>query len=564
MTDLEREAYTHAVADMLVAPDDHTRAAIAKRTAALTGRSLQTVYARLRQLGWQSGRKARADRGTSAVAVADLEPVSEMLAAARNKRGQPNLPGREAHRICQEQGMAAGTVSYGHMLRLLHRSGLGLRHMRAPEAAIPRVTDHPNHVWFFDISIAIQWYFRDEATGKKLDAYSDGDARFYEGKLHNFRKINKIIHRYVVTDHYTGAYYVRYYYSAGERAEDVVDFLWHAMSDKGALAQAWPFRGLPRRLVMDQGSANKSALVRNLLEELDIIPMYHKPKNAKASGSVETRHNHWQRSFEGRLRARKVPVQDLDELNGLAAKSAAVMNATRPHTRTKKPPMEVWVAIAPEQLREAPARAIVFQLATTSSRTATLTAELYLRAHPRKWQVAGEHVHAGQKVRFRLSPFCDVGIRVWDEFDRELAATPIDLDGVGFPTTGHFHKFDDAEHKGATAPTTPAQALAREVLGGEREVDLPVFSNLDQLLARQAYLSQPGIAWEARATAIAAEPVIASLTARQEIVRRLERPLSATEGAWWREAIGAGVTESRLDELYATFTHEGTATALAR
>jgi len=44
-----------------------------------------------------------------------------------------------------------------------------------------------------------------------------------------------------------------------------------------------------------------------------------------------------------------------------------------------------------------------------------------------------------------------------------------------------------------------------------------------------------------------------SLEAREEIVRRLGRPLGA-DGAWWRDRIGNGVTPDQLEALWEEFT----------
>lgn len=550
-----------AVVDLAAATDGASRRAVLAHLERVLGVSTATAYRLVQAAGWQSGRKPRADKGRSAVSTEDLREVAAIMAAGRNKRGQPNIPTTEAMRIAEEQDLPAAQLSYGRVKDLLRREGLSMGHLRAQEAGISRVTERPNQAWFFDISIAIQWYFRDAATGKRIDIYNDAGARFY--KPDQWQKVRKVIHRYCIVDHYSGAYWVQYYYSSGERAADVVDFLYSAMAPKGALAQAYPFRGLPEVLVMDQGSANKSSLVQTLLgkDGLNIQVQLHAAGNAKASGAVESRHEHWQKSYEGRLRLE--PAEDIPELNANAAKWCAVANAERAHTRHGRSPMQAWVTLPSTQLREAPDRESFFALASTAPRTGTLDMKCWLRADGRKWYVSGPHVHTGQKVRYRISPYVDQGIRVWDADSRELAVEELRFDVVSnFPLNGPREIIGSTgEDAGAAIARTPAQELVHQVEEGVREVSYDVFSGLDERIARQAFLSPQGQPWQASTSLLAAPTLLGSLDARDEVVRRLGRSLSIEEGAWWRERTAEGVTTADLDTLFEQFVAGDDATA---
>jgi hypothetical protein len=59
----------------------------------------------------------------------------------------------------------------------------------------------------------------------KQSAYQDAEARFYSNKIENFKQLKRVLHRYVWVDHFSGAYWVQYFYSAGENAADMVDFI---------------------------------------------------------------------------------------------------------------------------------------------------------------------------------------------------------------------------------------------------------------------------------------------------------------------------------------------------
>jgi len=551
MTEIERIACRSAMEDLQRARSRQERGVIMSRLAGLLGVTTRTAYRRLEKLGWSSGRAARRDKGSSRVSDEALVQISTIVAQARDKRGRPNMPVREAHRLAQELELEAAGLSYRQLQRRLNQSGLGLRHMRAPEASITRVSTHPNHVWLFDVSQAVQWYFRDPETGRKLDLYPDAGARFY--KLDQVKKVRKTIHRYLVADHTSGCYYVRYYYSGGERAEDVADFLFRAMAPKG-LNGAYPFRGVPRHIVFDLGSANRSALVTNLLDELGVSYEFHEQGNPKASGGVETRHNHWQRSFEGRLAQRF--ALDLDELNDRALHSCALYTAdeSRRHARHGMPVLEAWLRITDQQLVECPPRDVFFQLASGHEKTGTLDNRHHLRADSRRWEIRGENVHARQKVTYRLSPFTSTGIRVWDEWGRELAATEISIDGWGFASNGRRHVWHDEDAPGASAPPTPAQHISQAVKKGNGErVTLPVFDDLEERVARQTYLARQGQEWAPRDTAMAAAPVMGDLEALEEIFRRLGEPLVGEIGEWWRARIGDGITTSELEIAWTEF-----------
>ena len=551
-----RQVYEHAVADMQAARTQSERAEIPQRVADVLGVSLSTVYRNLKTVGWDSGRKEREDKGSRSLSEEDLREISRIMAKGRNKLGEPNMPLTETWRLAGETGMAAGGVSYSTLGRQLRETGLGLRHMMAPAPAIARVSRHPNHVWFFDPSVAVPWFFHDE-NGKRLGQYMDAGARFYMGKWENIKVIRRIIYRYLMVDHYSGAFYVRYYYSSGERYEDTADFFFHAMSKKGGddsvIAQAYPFRGIPWRMVADQGPGFKNGIIQSLLgkDGLNVKTQMHEVGNAKASGTVESRHNHWQRAFEGRTALR--PIEDLAELNALAEQFCAACNAERNHDRHGQPPIQVWSTITREQLVECPDRKTFFRLATSAPKVGTLDNRLYLQHDNRFWLLRGENLYPGQKITYKDAPFLDVGIRCWDEFKRELAAEEIRRDKAGFPLNGRFHVWDEEEHAGAAAPLPPAQQVSRAVVRGEDEVHLEnALGGIRERLEKRAQLAPEGQTWQP-AGALPTEPPMGSLEAREEIVRRLGRPLGA-DGAWWRDRIGNGVTPDQLEALWEEFT----------
>lgn len=560
-SDYEHAVYQRLMGQMLHETSRKARAAHVKDAARRLGRSVNTVYRNLERLGWSSGRKRRSDAGESLLADEHCQTVARIMARGRNKRGRCNVTVANAHRIAEEAGLVPPGLSTSTVARRLRELGLDRTRLVAQEPGIFQASSHPNHVWFFDISVAIQWYFRDD-DGNKLDLYNDAGARFYEGKIENLQRRRKVIRRYLVTDHYSGAYYVRYYYGTGELAEDVADFLWHAMSEKSIGRTHYPLRGIPRRIVFDQGSANKSALVANLLEGLGVETEFHAPGNAKASGSVETRHRHWQENFEGKLSQRR--AQNLIELNEWAEAEAAIACGELVHTRHGHPPSVMWNTIREDQLIEAPDRDVFYRLATGNLRNGVLTNRLVLRADGRKWHITGTSVFPGQRVAYKLSPFVDAGIRVWDGQGQELAATELQFDVAGFPVNGPVRRWDDDSAEGFRNKTSAAKRIVQAVDDGDTEDDrlTGVFDTSRQRAERLGFLATKGKQWSASTLSresVEAEPLLSSVDAREEVARRLNRALGA-DGDWWRERIGAGVTESQLDALFEEFTQETTTT----
>ena len=535
------------------------RSAVVKRIASMLDVTVATVYRRMRKKGWTSGRKKRKDAGTTSVSSSDLAMLTRLQASAVNKRGRPNLPLTEAYRMAQDQGLLDSDVTYSQVARVARAQGCGPTQLRAREASVARVSTYPNHVWFVDISVALQWHLKD-ADGKRISLRPNPEL-LYEGKRERLAGLREVLHRYTIVDHCTGAFYVQYYYSAGENAYDVVDFLCRAMQAKRQPG-GFPFRGVPKRLVADQGSAFKNYMVQNLTEGLGIEVELHAPGNAKASGAVETRHRHWQASFEARLA--QTHVGDLVALNEAAEDFAAVYQAQRPFRRalTQLPSMERWVRITDAQLVEPPARQVFMQLAAGKVEERVVDAYLRVRFENRWFELAGEHpVWPGQKVKVQRTPMLDVAVRVWDELDREYAVTELDFDEHGFPENGRSHEWDNAERAGASAPQTAAKkAFAATKAVAKVGTEEPVtdmgglFDDLSRQVAQQQYLrARTGTPWKGPETGLEGPP-LSSLDARERVVARLGRGLSLDEGRWWRERLGDGVTEARFDALFTEFT----------
>ncbi|HGP4460246.1 TPA: transposase family protein, partial [Pseudomonas aeruginosa] len=151
---------------------------------------------------------------------------------------------------------------------------------------------------------------------------------FYKNKPANLDRVAADrVWSYEITDHYTGWIYVRYVMGA-ESGENFCTVLIEAMQERGG---ADMLHGVPRILMMDPGSANISAMSKNLCCSLGIEVIVHAPGAARVTGSVENARNIIERKFESKLKFE--PVNDLDELNAQAKKWRAHFNATAVHSR---------------------------------------------------------------------------------------------------------------------------------------------------------------------------------------------------------------------------------------
>lgn len=318
------------------------RRALVQEAAEFFGFSSAKVYRRLRAAGWRSGRKLREDRGDCRITGDELRLVSNLMVESCRANGKRLLPAHDALEILRAQGKLSADVSPATALRVMRLRGLHPDQIMRPAPHTPLASLHPNHVWQFDVSLCVLFYL----GGAGLCAMDE--KRFYKNKPHNVERISKQrVWRYLVTDHYSGAFYMEYFLAAGENQETLFHFLMRAFFPRAH--EQDPLHGVPLRLVWDAGSANQSFLIRNLLDQLGVQHYAHTPGNPRAKGQVESTHNVIERHFEGRLYMSE--IRDLEHLNLEAHQWMRHFNGTREHSRHKHTRYGLWQTIRREQLR---------------------------------------------------------------------------------------------------------------------------------------------------------------------------------------------------------------------
>jgi hypothetical protein len=311
------------------------------------GRTKQSLYRIASLYGFDAGKRSRADTGRpkSGLTSGQVEFIAALLQKTGREVKGPIMPVARAIQIAEDNGIIEpGQVAPSTMNRLLRERQISKAALKAPEPYTPMRSLYPNHVHVFDASVCIQYYLK----GGGLAVMDERE--FYKNKPDNFKKIKERILRYVVTDHFSGAFYFRYYNTTGETQANLWDFLKEAWT--GIDSEKFPFRGVPFILLMDTGAANKSKSIVAFLNRLDVEIPKGMPYNARRQGTTEKTHNIIEEWFESGLRIQ--PATSEDEMNVWARDFMIWHNATQNHTRHGMTRTQCWLLIREEQLREIP------------------------------------------------------------------------------------------------------------------------------------------------------------------------------------------------------------------
>lgn len=371
------------------------RTALCKAAALDLGLSLATIYRKLEEVNVSvtPPRKRRVDAGQSDLTVDEALAISAamMESARRNEKRLYSLGDAvDALRIsgmirAETVNKATGELrpmSLSAISRALYSYGKHPDQLLAPAPVTELASTHPNHVWQIDASICVLYYLQPSAKVPGLQVM-DADE-FYKNKPKNLARIaaNRVW-SYEITDHASGWIYLEYVMGA-ESGENLCSVLINAMQERGG---SDILHGRPDILMMDPGSANTSAMAKNLCRSLGIQMIVHAPGAARVTGQVENARNIIERKFEAGLRFQ--PVADLDELNALAARWRGYFNATAVHSRHKKNRSAVWMSIREHQLIKVPNVEECRRLAVAEPESRKVTTKLRVSFQGREYDVSG-------------------------------------------------------------------------------------------------------------------------------------------------------------------------------
>mgnify|MGYP001596422737 CR=1 FL=1 len=415
------------------------RSCMIAQAAAAFGLSPQSVYRRLQAAGWRSGRKLRADKRDSRLSIDDARVISTAMRTSARANGKMLLGVQDAMDIVRANGLISAEVSSSTALRVMRLNGLHPEQLARPSPHVPLASLHPNHVWQFDVSLCVLFYL-DDGSLCIMD-----EKKFYKNKPANVARIEKHrCWRYLVTDHYTGTLFVKYFIAAGENQETLFNFLIDAFFKRDHDQD--PFHGVPFVFVWDAGSANQSYLIRNFLDQLNVRHFAHTPGNPRAKGQVEVTHNIIERKFEGRLHLMR--VKTLAELNHQAHIWMREFNANFEHSRHGNARYGLWQTIRREHLRVPASREVCEQLLHTKPETRRIKGNLVVSFRIKGFEAmeySVSHipdVRVGDAIEICVNPYrapnVDVLVRGADDAITHYECEPLQKNAAGYFWTDAF------------------------------------------------------------------------------------------------------------------------------
>jgi len=525
--------------------------------------SRQEVYRRLAAVGFSSGRKPRADRGRCMVDEDVAKRAAALVQGARRKSGKKTMPLSEALEILRENGVGQVDQETGEVV--LPQSSTTLSRAMRKYGCHPAMlvqgkphshmqSPHPNWCWQIDASLCVLFYLPKGG----LQVMEEGV--FYKNKIKNLERVaRERVWRYVVTDHYSGALYVRYVQAAGENAENLVETLILAMQPRG---MEDPMHGVTRNLLMDIGSANTSYLCLNFLKNMKVNVLVHKPGNSRAKGQVEQAQNLVETQFEGRLAYMR--IQSIEELQAAADKWRRHFNAWAVHSRHGRSRNSMWLTITEEQLRLAPSVELCRELVVTKPAQATVRDDMTITYSLKGF---GRHTYdlryipglvPKMKVVVMVNPYRApaVDVTTLNERGEETVWTvePVEITEAGFradaAVIGQAHK---------TLPDTVADRTLKEieaagVVAGRQSGEAPYgLDVLADLREAPAYIPRRGrdLGLDAARREI---PPMSHVEAARLLKARVGAAWTSETYAWLTQRYPDGVPPEDIDTIAAQLT----------
>ena len=489
------ELISNAARDLKKAdPCNGERGRIVARLAETLNRSLNTTYQYLKKYGgWESGKKPRRGKGKTCVPEALCRKIAGLVICGDRANGKRPMCIKDAVKRWEANGEGIADPETGEITmpsvetisRAMRRYGCHPDQLRVASPSVRMRTEYPNRLWQADASVCVLYRIR--GTGNiglmKEESYN-------EKKPENLIKIrNTRIVRYIVVDHCSGNFYLRYEQAAGEDAKGFLDTLIDAMTDRGPQDV---MHGVPEILYTDPGPGPASSLVTGFCGQMEITPAQHVPGRARATGSVEKCQDIVECKFESRLRFLEVP--DVAQLQALADRWRRHFCATAIHTRTKKTRNDVWLSIPAEKLRTVEADVMHSIAAWGEVRCQvkddfTISADTRTHYGVRRYDLRELGYHGLQvrdSVSVRLNPYKAPSIIVviekpdGEKFSFEVP--PMQFDGAGFdlsaPAFGEGFK---------AMPKTRAETIKKEAYGVQsveeaekmRRAGKPAYAGID-------------------------------------------------------------------------------------
>lgn len=556
-----------------------TRGEIVRELAQTTQLSVATVHRKLRAMAQDRlqdrPRKRRRDAGEITLTHDEAVSISAYLMESCRGTGKQLAGIDDAVQVLRSNGrVLAGRVdqatgelkplSNSAISRALKAYRLHPDQLTRPTAKVALASAHPNHCWQIDPSLCVLYYLKREAGLRCMP-----QDEFYKNKPQNLARVqHERVWRYVVWDHTTGCIYVHYVLGA-ESAANLCNSFIAAMQDRGPHD---PFRGVPRLVMVDPGSANTSAPFRNLCAALGVDVWINQPGQPWAKGGVEKGNDLVERKFEHRLKLHR--VESLDELNAAAWRWMRQWNATAVHSRHGMTRYAAWQTITAEQLVLAPAADVCRNLAASTPVEREVNSLLRVSFRGRSFDVSGvPGVMVGDKLTIARNAFADdssANVIVTDEHGKRVfcAVPMLERDRYGFEGAVMLGEF---RQHAATPADVGRSAVERRAMAADSDEEaaakrkakaLPFGGELDPYkdvaaLPEVAFLPRAGTPARVDAPAVVdATPKPAAPAPRPEIAplnhvaaAAALKPLVERAGGTWTAKLYQRTTERWPDGL---------------
>ncbi len=512
--------------------------------------SASTIYRWANKAGLR-WRKERADKGNGKVGREEALKIGALLQASRRLTKSIPLPACDAVEILQDSGLLTKDVSTSTCLRALRQHKISGQDILRPAPYRDLYAEHPNEVHGFDVTNCLQWDF-DEKKGM---TGRDVEMTLYPNKLvKTAKKIRREILRYMLVDKASGWFYFRYYYAAGEKATDGMDFLYRAWRPKED--ERYRGHGVPEMLYADRGAIVHANACKNMLAALGVRLETHMPGNPRAKGLVEGM-MHFANRFEAMLKTRR--PRGLDELNDWALDWCIYINAEKEFRETDATRSGLFNYITQEQLRLCPDWETLSFCIRTAPETRRVNGNLIFQYRGRNYRIPDSN-NAGRTVSVCFNPYDFPQVVATDEDGTTYFLAPVETDVFGQRRDDqavHFGEFKGHKHTETQQAKKEMETIAEEwgisYTGNADKrrseppkmgVESPIkfFGHQAEKVGNVAFMDKPGIEIELDAKP---EPRrMPRIQALQKVVELIGRNLTKAE----YEDIAARYGESVSDE----------------
>ncbi|MBB1601558.1 DDE-type integrase/transposase/recombinase [Variovorax sp. UMC13] len=568
--------YMRGLAQRLDAVGHGGATPLVREAAEFLAWSPQTVYRQLKAaVGWSSGRRARCDKGSTSVSLDALATLGAAQREAVRENGKQTLFTTTARGMLEMNGIEFG-VGNSRLNTLLRDRKLNVAAQRVAAPVQELRAPHPNHTHQVDPSLCLVYYLKDRQ-------YIVRDSEFYKNKLDAMAKVKFKVYRYVMYDKASATIVPWYCEAVGEDQHNLFNFLMFAWGvQPGRL-----FRGVPKFMLWDKGSANQSAAIKNLLKQLEVTPLDHQAGNARAKGGVENANNIVETQFESRLRFE--PVDNVDQLNAAAsawANSYCANLIPGQDTRLRRRGMvgataryDLWQLITEDQLRLLPpvdvCRALMASREVDRLVRPNLTISFRHPAanRPADYSLRGlDGISVGDKVQVRALVYGECAIQVevprydgemmihrvepvqgFDRFGQLEAAAEIGAEYKAMPRTEAQHATATMDAKAYPGMDADEVKAARDKKTAPFEGKLVAHSYLKDI-EQPTYLPRAGSEIEAPAHVRIEPTKLDAVDAMLRVAKGIGRYLTADENAFMTARYAEGVPEDQIEALIAQFT----------